>query len=73
MQLSMSVFISQAIYVAAKLGIADLLARRTKVQRQNSAAVTETNEGALYRVLRSSGQRRRFLRKHRNVRLLTLR
>jgi len=52
MQLSMSVFISQAIYVAAKLGIADLLASGPKSTAE-LAAVTETNEGALYRVLRS--------------------
>jgi hypothetical protein len=52
MQLSMGVFISQAIYVAARLGIADLIADGAKTTAE-MADKTGTNEGALYRVLRS--------------------
>ena len=54
MQLSMSVFISQAIYVAASFRHCRSARKRTKSRRYAElAAVTETNEGALYRVLRS--------------------
>ncbi|MGH9820985.1 MAG: methyltransferase [Pyrinomonadaceae bacterium] len=52
MQLAAGAFLSQAIYVAAKLGIADLLADRAKTV-QYLAAKTETDERSLYRVLRS--------------------
>lgn len=45
-------FISQAAYVAAKLGIADLLADGAKSAAQLAAA-TETDERSLYRVLRT--------------------
>jgi len=43
---------SQAIYVAAKLGIADLLVQGPQTAEQ-LAATTETNAGALYRLLRA--------------------
>lgn len=43
---------TQALYVAAKLGIADLLASGEKTVAELAAA-TEMNENALYRVLRS--------------------
>jgi len=45
-------FISQAAYVAAKLGIADLLADGAESAAQLAAA-TETDERSLYRVLRT--------------------
>ncbi|QGQ25207.1 methyltransferase [Gimesia benthica] len=43
---------SQAIYAAAKLGIADLLVDNPQTAAQLAAA-TDTNAGALYRVLRA--------------------
>ncbi|MBO0723709.1 MAG: methyltransferase [Blastocatellia bacterium] len=45
-------FISQAAYVAAKLGIADLLAESPKPVAELAAA-SETDERSLYRVLRT--------------------
>jgi hypothetical protein len=52
MQMSLGCFVSQALYVAAKLGIADLL--RTKPRAAvELAAETDTNPNALYRVLRA--------------------
>lgn len=52
MQLAMGAFASQAIYVAAKLGIADLLADGAKTAAE-LAAGTETDGSALYRLLRA--------------------
>jgi hypothetical protein len=52
MQMSMGVFISQAIYVAAKLGIADLVEDEAKTTA-DLAASTGTHERSLYRLLRS--------------------
>jgi len=52
LQLASGVFISQAIYVAAKLGVADLLANGPKTAKQ-LAEETGTDERSLYRVLRS--------------------
>ena len=52
MQLSMSVFISQAIYVGAKLGIADLVADGPKTTAE-LAAKSGTDERSLYRLLRT--------------------
>lgn len=52
MQLTMGAFVSQAIYVAAKLGIADLVANGPKTTA-DLAAKTETDERSLYRLLRS--------------------
>lgn len=52
LQLASGVFISQAIYVAAKLGIADLLADGHKTAKQ-LADETSTDERSLYRVLRA--------------------
>jgi ubiquinone/menaquinone biosynthesis C-methylase UbiE len=51
-QLSLGALISQALYVAAKLGIADLLAREPQPVAKLATA-TNSNEQALYRVLRS--------------------
>ena len=51
-QLAFGALLSQALYVAAKLGIADLLAEKPKTVAE-LAATTNTHEGALYRVLRS--------------------
>ena len=45
-------FISQAAYVAAKLGIADLLAESPKPVAELAVA-SETDERSLYRVLRT--------------------
>ena len=52
MRLSMGCFVSQAIYVAARLGIADLLTGEPATTA-NLAAKTETDERSLYRLLRS--------------------
>lgn len=51
-QLLVGAFISQAIYVAAKLGIADLLAEKPKNVAE-LAANTNTHERSLYRLLRT--------------------
>jgi hypothetical protein len=52
MQMVMGGFVAQAVYVAAKLGIADLL--ETKPQSAvDLAEQTNMNAGALYRVLRA--------------------
>jgi hypothetical protein len=45
-------WVSQAIYVAAKLGIADLLAEGPR-SAEELAAATQAHAGALYRVLRA--------------------
>ena len=50
--LMFSALVTQAIYVAAKLGIADLL-KEKPLSVAELAAETGTNENALYRVLRS--------------------
>lgn len=47
-----SALMTQALYVAAKLGVADLL-KNGPLTAAELAQETETNEGALYRVLRS--------------------
>jgi hypothetical protein len=52
MQVAFSPLLTQALYVAAKLGIADLLAEKPQPISQLSMA-TKTHERALYRVLRS--------------------
>src|SRR5215813_8878807 len=52
LQLASGVFISQAIYVAAKLGVSDLLANGQKTVRE-LADETGSDERSLYRVLRS--------------------
>jgi hypothetical protein len=52
LQLVGGAFISQAVYVAAKLGIADLLADGPKTAKY-LAENTQTGERSLYRVLRS--------------------
>jgi len=52
MQFIMGSFVSQAVYVAAKLGIADLLADGEK-STANLAAATQTDERSFYRLLRS--------------------
>jgi hypothetical protein len=51
-QLAFGALMSQALYVAAKLGVADLLAEKPQPVSALAAA-TSTNERALYRVLRS--------------------
>lgn len=51
-QLTMGCFISQAVYVAAKLGIADLV-KDKQVHVSELAKQTETHERSLYRVLRA--------------------
>jgi SAM-dependent methyltransferase len=51
-ELAFGALVSQALYVAAKLGLADLLAKEP-LQISELATATETNEKALYRVLRS--------------------
>jgi len=51
-QMAFGALMTQALYVAAKLGIADLLAAKPQTAAQLAAA-TETHEQALYRVLRS--------------------
>jgi hypothetical protein len=52
LQLASGAFISQAIYVAAKLGVADLLADGPQAAR-HLAEKTESDERSLYRVLRT--------------------
>ena len=52
MQIAFGMKMTQALYVAAKLGIADLLTSGPRTVKQLAAA-TDTSEGALYRVLRS--------------------
>jgi O-methyltransferase domain/Dimerisation domain len=51
-QLAFGALLSQALYVAAKLGIADLVEDKP-LPIKELAAKTESNERALYRVLRS--------------------
>ncbi|MEW6129995.1 MAG: methyltransferase [Acidobacteriota bacterium] len=51
-QVAFSALMTQALYVAAKLGIADLLAEKPQTVSQLAEA-TKTHERALYRVLRS--------------------
>jgi hypothetical protein len=51
-QVAFSALTTQALYVAAKLGIADLLADQPQSVTQLAAA-TKTHEQALYRILRS--------------------
>ncbi|HEX8774049.1 MAG TPA: methyltransferase [Pyrinomonadaceae bacterium] len=51
-QMAFGALMTQALYVAAKLGVADLIAEGPKSVSELAAA-TETNESALYRVLRS--------------------
>ncbi|HYJ47566.1 MAG TPA: methyltransferase [Pyrinomonadaceae bacterium] len=51
-QMAFGPLMAQALYAAAKLGVADLLAEKPQTVSQLAAA-TETNERALYRVLRS--------------------
>ncbi len=52
-------WISQAIYVAAKLGLADLVKDSPKTAEQLAAA-TETQPAALYRLLRALASVRVF-------------
>lgn len=52
LQLATGAFISQAVYVAAKLGIADLLSDGPR-SVEYLAVATSTHERSLYRVLRS--------------------
>lgn len=52
MQMVGGAFVSQAIYVAAKLGLADLLAKEPKTVK-DLAEKTGTHERSLYRVLRT--------------------
>jgi O-methyltransferase domain/Dimerisation domain len=52
LQIALSALMSQALYVAAKLGIADLLAAGPRPVTE-LATETKTHEYALYRVLRS--------------------
>jgi O-methyltransferase len=51
-QMAFSALVTQALYVAARLGIADLLAAGPRTVAE-LAAETETHERSLYRVLRS--------------------
>ncbi len=51
-QVAFSALLTQALYVAAKLGIADLLAEKPQTISQLASA-TKTHERALYRILRS--------------------
>ncbi|HWS98655.1 MAG TPA: methyltransferase [Pyrinomonadaceae bacterium] len=51
-QMAFGPLMAQALYVAAKLGVADLLAEKPRTVAELAAA-TETNRHALYRVLRS--------------------
>jgi hypothetical protein len=51
-QLAFGALMSQALYAAAKIGVADLLAEKPQPVSALAAA-TEVNERALYRVLRS--------------------
>jgi hypothetical protein len=52
MQLAFGAMVSQALYVAARLGVADLLAEKP-LHVKELAAATRTHERSLYRVLRS--------------------
>lgn len=52
MQLTMGAFVAQAVYVAAKLGLADLVATGPKTTAE-LADRTETDEYSLYRLMRS--------------------
>lgn len=52
LQLAFGALLSQALYVAARVGVADLLAEKPLHTRELAAA-TNTDERALYRVLRS--------------------
>ncbi len=51
-QLAFAPLMTQALYVAAKLGLADLLAKKPQTVSELAAA-TNTHERALYRVMRS--------------------
>src|SRR3954462_355298 len=51
-QMAFAHVVTQALYVAAKLGVADLVADGSRPVSELAAA-TSTNERALYRVLRS--------------------
>ncbi len=51
-QIAFGALMSQALYVAAKLGFADLLAKKPQTASELAAA-TNTHERSLYRVLRS--------------------
>ncbi|MEJ7616707.1 MAG: methyltransferase [Pyrinomonadaceae bacterium] len=51
-QLAFGALMTQALYVAAKLGLADLLADKPRSTKELAAA-TNTDDRALYRVLRS--------------------
>ena len=52
LQLAFGPMLAQALYVAAKLNVADLLAEKP-LPINELAARTETHERALYRILRS--------------------
>ena len=52
LQMTLAPFVTQALYVAAKLGIADLLVDAPKTAAELAAA-TNTDERSLYRVLRA--------------------
>src|SRR5256885_19658 len=52
LRMMVGAWVSQAIYVAAKLGIADLLHERAQTTAALAQA-TQTDAGALYRVLRA--------------------
>ncbi|MCA1814929.1 MAG: acetylserotonin O-methyltransferase [Acidobacteria bacterium] len=52
MQMAFGCFVSQALYVAAKLGVADLVAEQPQ-HVASLAARTKTHERSLYRVLRA--------------------
>jgi len=52
LQMALAPFATQALYVAAKLGIADLLSAGPKTAEELAVA-TETHERSLYRVLRA--------------------
>jgi len=52
LQMALAPFITQSLYVAAKLGIADLLADGSKTAAELAAA-TDAHEYSLYRVLRA--------------------
>jgi hypothetical protein len=58
-QVAFGAMMTQALYVAAKLGVADLLAAKPLTVRELAAA-TKTHEHALYRVLRSLASIRIF-------------
>jgi hypothetical protein len=52
LQMTLAPFMTQALYVAAKLGIADLLAETSRTTAE-LAATTGTHDRALYRILRA--------------------